>query len=65
MLSALGNEYGRKTHTIQVDFTEGGGIYSSIAKELQGLQIGILGNTEKTHTKCIIQHYAPSLNILN
>ncbi|XP_015257025.1 PREDICTED: very-long-chain 3-oxoacyl-CoA reductase-like [Cyprinodon variegatus] len=38
------NEYGRKTHTIQVDFTEGGGIYSSIAKELQGLQIGILVN---------------------
>ncbi|MEQ2268460.1 hypothetical protein XENORESO_020633 [Xenotaenia resolanae] len=36
------NEYGRKTHTIQVDFTEGGSIYSSIAKELQGLQIGIL-----------------------
>ncbi|MEQ2302526.1 hypothetical protein AMECASPLE_007630 [Ameca splendens] len=38
------NEYGRRTHTIQVDFTEGGSIYSSIAKELQGLQIGILVN---------------------
>ncbi|KAM4547572.1 hydroxysteroid (20-beta) dehydrogenase 2 [Fundulus diaphanus] len=38
------NEYGRKTHTIQVDFTEGGSIYSSIAKELQSLQIGILVN---------------------
>ncbi|KAM4726239.1 hydroxysteroid (20-beta) dehydrogenase 2 [Anableps anableps] len=38
------NKYRRKTHTIQVDFTEGGSIYSSIAKKLQGLQIGILVN---------------------
>ncbi|XP_054873234.1 hydroxysteroid (20-beta) dehydrogenase 2 isoform X2 [Amphiprion ocellaris] len=38
------NEYGRKTRTIQVDFTEGHSIYPAIAKELEGLEIGILVN---------------------
>ncbi|XP_041656520.1 hydroxysteroid (20-beta) dehydrogenase 2 [Cheilinus undulatus] len=36
--------YGRKTRTIQVDFTDGHSIYPTIAKELQGLEIGILVN---------------------
>ncbi|XP_070700135.1 hydroxysteroid (20-beta) dehydrogenase 2 [Pempheris klunzingeri] len=36
--------YGRKTRTIQVDFTDGHSIYPAIAKELQGLEIGILVN---------------------
>ncbi|KAM9846257.1 hydroxysteroid (20-beta) dehydrogenase 2 isoform 2-T2 [Aulostomus maculatus] len=36
--------YGRKTHTIQVDFTDGDSIYPTIATELQGLEIGILVN---------------------
>ncbi|KAM6907136.1 hydroxysteroid (20-beta) dehydrogenase 2 [Xenentodon cancila] len=38
------NEYGQKTRTIQVDFTEGCSIYPTIAKEIQGLEIGILVN---------------------
>ncbi|XP_023198461.1 testosterone 17-beta-dehydrogenase 3-like [Xiphophorus maculatus] len=38
------NKYGQQTHTIKVDFTEGGSIYSTIAKELHDLQIGILVN---------------------
>lgn len=38
------NEYGRQTRTIQVDFTEGHSIYPAIAKELEGLEIGILVN---------------------
>uniref|UniRef100_A0A3P9QGS5 Hydroxysteroid (20-beta) dehydrogenase 2 n=1 Tax=Poecilia reticulata TaxID=8081 RepID=A0A3P9QGS5_POERE len=38
------NKYGRKTHTIRVDFTEGNSIYSTIARELHDLQIGILVN---------------------
>ncbi|XP_043997171.1 very-long-chain 3-oxoacyl-CoA reductase-like isoform X1 [Gambusia affinis] len=38
------NKYGRKTHTIKVDFTEGASIYSTIAKELHDLEIGILVN---------------------
>lgn len=37
-------QYGRKTRTIQVDFTDGHSIYPAIAEELQGLEIGILGN---------------------
>uniref|UniRef100_A0A673CD65 Hydroxysteroid (20-beta) dehydrogenase 2 n=1 Tax=Sphaeramia orbicularis TaxID=375764 RepID=A0A673CD65_9TELE len=37
------DQYGRKTRTIQVDFTEGQSIYPLIAKELQDLEIGILG----------------------
>ncbi|XP_042355815.1 hydroxysteroid (20-beta) dehydrogenase 2 [Plectropomus leopardus] len=37
-------QYGRKTRTIQVDFTDGPSIYPAIAKELQGLEIGILVN---------------------
>ncbi|KAM6983365.1 hydroxysteroid (20-beta) dehydrogenase 2 [Tautogolabrus adspersus] len=36
--------YGRKTRTIQVDFTDGHSIYSTIGKELHGLEIGILVN---------------------
>uniref|UniRef100_A0A3Q1CID2 Hydroxysteroid (20-beta) dehydrogenase 2 n=1 Tax=Amphiprion ocellaris TaxID=80972 RepID=A0A3Q1CID2_AMPOC len=42
--SEVKNEYGRKTRTIQVDFTEGHSIYPAIAKELEGLEIGILVN---------------------
>ncbi|XP_030010448.1 hydroxysteroid (20-beta) dehydrogenase 2 [Sphaeramia orbicularis] len=38
------DQYGRKTRTIQVDFTEGQSIYPLIAKELQDLEIGILVN---------------------
>ncbi|XP_019719786.1 hydroxysteroid (20-beta) dehydrogenase 2 [Hippocampus comes] len=37
-------QYGRKTHTIRVDFTHGHNIYPLIAKCLQGLEIGILVN---------------------
>ncbi|XP_026184542.1 hydroxysteroid (20-beta) dehydrogenase 2 [Mastacembelus armatus] len=37
-------QYGRKTRTIQVDFTEGHSIYPAIAEQLQGLEIGILVN---------------------
>uniref|UniRef100_A0A3P8WJ18 Hydroxysteroid (20-beta) dehydrogenase 2 n=2 Tax=Cynoglossus semilaevis TaxID=244447 RepID=A0A3P8WJ18_CYNSE len=36
--------YGRNTCTIQVDFTEGHSIYSTIAAGLEGLEIGILVN---------------------
>ncbi|XP_071316763.1 hydroxysteroid (20-beta) dehydrogenase 2 [Trachinotus anak] len=38
------DHYGRKTRTIQADFTDGHSIYPAIAKELQGLEIGILVN---------------------
>ncbi|NP_001315991.1 very-long-chain 3-oxoacyl-CoA reductase-like [Poecilia reticulata] len=38
------HRYGRKTHTIRVDFTEGGSIYPTIAHELHDMQIGILVN---------------------
>ncbi|XP_040907725.1 hydroxysteroid (20-beta) dehydrogenase 2 [Toxotes jaculatrix] len=38
------DQYGRKTCTIQVDFTEGHSIYPAIAEKLQGLEIGILVN---------------------
>ncbi|XP_037604840.1 hydroxysteroid (20-beta) dehydrogenase 2 [Sebastes umbrosus] len=38
------DQYGRKTRTIQVDFTDGQSIYVAIAEELQGLEIGILVN---------------------
>ncbi|XP_075876587.1 hydroxysteroid (20-beta) dehydrogenase 2 [Nelusetta ayraudi] len=37
-------EYGRKTRTIQADFTDGNSIYPAIAQGLQGLEIGILVN---------------------
>ncbi|KAM8834894.1 hydroxysteroid (20-beta) dehydrogenase 2 [Synchiropus picturatus] len=36
--------HGRKTISIQVDFTEGKSIYPTIAKGLQGLEVGILVN---------------------
>ncbi|KAM9348761.1 hydroxysteroid (20-beta) dehydrogenase 2 [Symphorus nematophorus] len=38
------DQYGRKTRTIQADFTDGHSIYPAIDKELQGLEIGILVN---------------------
>ncbi|XP_034033345.1 very-long-chain 3-oxoacyl-CoA reductase [Thalassophryne amazonica] len=38
------DQCGRNTRTIQVDFTDGQSIYSVIAKQLQGLEIGILVN---------------------
>uniref|UniRef100_A0A8C4IXH6 Hydroxysteroid (20-beta) dehydrogenase 2 n=1 Tax=Dicentrarchus labrax TaxID=13489 RepID=A0A8C4IXH6_DICLA len=38
------DQHGRRTRTIQVDFTDGHRIYSAIAKKLQGLEIGILVN---------------------
>ncbi|XP_076024380.1 hydroxysteroid (20-beta) dehydrogenase 2 isoform X2 [Genypterus blacodes] len=37
-------QYGRKTHTIQADFTDGHSIYPAISEGLQGLEIGILVN---------------------
>ncbi|XP_047463231.1 hydroxysteroid (20-beta) dehydrogenase 2 [Mugil cephalus] len=37
-------EYGRKTRTVQADFTDGHAIYPAIAEDLQGLEIGILVN---------------------
>uniref|UniRef100_A0A665UMC4 Hydroxysteroid (20-beta) dehydrogenase 2 n=1 Tax=Echeneis naucrates TaxID=173247 RepID=A0A665UMC4_ECHNA len=40
------DRYGRKTRTIRVDFTDGHSIYRAIAKELEGLEIGIL---ERSH----------------
>lgn len=36
-------EYGRKTRTIQADFTDGDSVYPAIAQGLHGLEIGILG----------------------
>ncbi|XP_075957751.1 hydroxysteroid (20-beta) dehydrogenase 2 [Anarhichas minor] len=38
------DQYGRKTRTIQVDFTDSQSIYPVIAEQLQGLEIGILVN---------------------
>uniref|UniRef100_A0A8C2JB96 Hydroxysteroid (20-beta) dehydrogenase 2 n=1 Tax=Cyprinus carpio TaxID=7962 RepID=A0A8C2JB96_CYPCA len=38
------SRYKRQTHVIQTDFTEGHSIYSAIAQQLEGLQIGILVN---------------------
>ncbi|XP_056252849.1 hydroxysteroid (20-beta) dehydrogenase 2 isoform X1 [Seriola aureovittata] len=38
------DRFGRKTRIIQADFTESNSIYPAIAKELQGLEIGILVN---------------------
>lgn len=43
------SRYKRQTHVIQTDFTEGHSIYSAIAQQLEGLQIGILG---KIKIKC-------------
>lgn len=37
------SRYKQQTHVIQTDFTEGHSIYSAIAQQLEGLQIGILG----------------------
>ncbi|XP_024122089.1 hydroxysteroid (20-beta) dehydrogenase 2 [Oryzias melastigma] len=37
-------QYGQKTRTIRVDFTDSCSIYSTIAKELQDLEIGVLVN---------------------
>ncbi|XP_040037030.2 hydroxysteroid (20-beta) dehydrogenase 2 isoform X4 [Gasterosteus aculeatus] len=37
-------QYGQKTRTIQVDFTDSQRIYPAIAKQLEGLEIGILVN---------------------
>uniref|UniRef100_A0A665UM79 Hydroxysteroid (20-beta) dehydrogenase 2 n=1 Tax=Echeneis naucrates TaxID=173247 RepID=A0A665UM79_ECHNA len=45
------DRYGRKTRTIRVDFTDGHSIYRAIAKELEGLEIGILvNNVGMTHS---------------
>uniref|UniRef100_A0A9J8CRW5 Hydroxysteroid (20-beta) dehydrogenase 2 n=1 Tax=Cyprinus carpio carpio TaxID=630221 RepID=A0A9J8CRW5_CYPCA len=38
------SRYKRQTRVIQTDFTEGHSIYSAIAQQLEGLQIGILVN---------------------
>ncbi|XP_068601025.1 hydroxysteroid (20-beta) dehydrogenase 2 isoform X2 [Brachionichthys hirsutus] len=38
------DQYGRKTRTIRVDFTESHSIYPIIAEQMQGLEIGILVN---------------------
>ncbi|KAF7657665.1 hypothetical protein LDENG_00024030 [Lucifuga dentata] len=37
-------QFGRKTRTIQADFTDGHSIYPAISEGLQGLEIGILVN---------------------
>ncbi|XP_037322774.2 hydroxysteroid (20-beta) dehydrogenase 2 isoform X1 [Pungitius pungitius] len=37
-------QYGQKTRTIQVDFTDSRRIYPAIAEQLEGLEIGILVN---------------------
>lgn len=37
-------KYAVKTHIIQADFTKGAEIYEHIAKELEGLEIGVLIN---------------------
>lgn len=37
------SQYKRQTRVIQSDFTEGHSIYSAIAQQLEGLEIGILG----------------------
>lgn len=42
-LSGSEGAYGRKTRTIQADFTDGNTIYPAIAQGLHGLEIGILG----------------------
>nr|XP_020454497.1 very-long-chain 3-oxoacyl-CoA reductase-like [Monopterus albus] len=38
------DQYGKKTHIINADFTHGHSIYPAIAKKLEGLEIGILVN---------------------
>ncbi|XP_056267280.1 hydroxysteroid (20-beta) dehydrogenase 2 [Pseudoliparis swirei] len=40
----IADQYGRRTLTIRVDFTDGQSIYAAIAEQLQGLEIGILVN---------------------
>uniref|UniRef100_A0A671Y4X8 Hydroxysteroid (20-beta) dehydrogenase 2 n=1 Tax=Sparus aurata TaxID=8175 RepID=A0A671Y4X8_SPAAU len=56
------DQYGRKTRTIQVDFTDGHSIYPAIAKGLQGLEIGILvNNVGMTYS----DHFAYFLEIPN
>ncbi len=62
-MSSSEGQYGRKTRTIQVDFTAGHSIYPAIAEELQGLEIGILGNgttnysAEESHWEVIKMLY--------
>lgn len=44
------DRFGRETRTIQVDFTEGQSIYPIVAKQLEGLEVGILGKqTEEAY----------------
>lgn len=50
-LSFSEKQYGQKTRIIRVDFTDSCSIYSTIAKELQDLEIGVLGNSEKAAEK--------------
>jgi len=40
-----------------VDFTDGCCIYPAIAKELQGLEIGILGKRGKAHLSTSFKKY--------
>lgn len=51
-MSLLEEVYGRKTHTIRVDFNEGHCIYPEIAKGLQDLEIGILGISTRVNPMC-------------
>lgn len=43
--------FGRETRTIQVDFTEGQSIYPVVAKQLEGLEVGILGKQTEEANK--------------
>ncbi|KAM7374203.1 hypothetical protein PAMP_006876 [Pampus punctatissimus] len=54
------DQYGRRTRTIQVDFTEGHSIYPVIAEGLKGLEIGILvNNVGMTYS----EHFAYFLDV--
>ncbi|XP_044227300.1 hydroxysteroid (20-beta) dehydrogenase 2 [Thunnus albacares] len=54
------DQYGRRTRTIQVDFTDGHCIYPVIAEGLKGLEIGILvNNVGMTYS----EHFAYFLEI--
>ncbi|KAM8897477.1 hydroxysteroid (20-beta) dehydrogenase 2 isoform 2-T2 [Spinachia spinachia] len=55
-------QYGQKTRTIQVDFTDSQRIYPAIAEQLEGLEIGILvNNVGMTYS----DHFAYFLEIPN
>lgn len=69
----VGNLYGRKVLIIPVDFTDGQQIYQDIAKQLAGLDIGILGRYGITsyfwlcgmQVSCIVMLIKPLVNIVD